>query len=79
MNRLQTLSKKTFLLFLLLFTSMLSFAQEDVEMADKFVADGKIYVVLAVVGVILGILFFGLFRLDRNIKKIEKQLTSKNI
>lgn len=49
-----------------------SFAQAQVEMADQFRADGKIYVVIAVLGIIfLGIMGY-LFSLDRKITKLEK-------
>ena len=49
-------------------------AQAQVEMADQFRADGKIYVVIAVVAVILTGIFVYLFRLDTKISKLEKQL-----
>lgn len=52
-----------------------AFAQNpsEVEMADKLRADGKIYVVVAVVTIILvGLLVF-LFLLDRKINRLEKQ------
>ena len=46
----------------------------EVEMADKLRADGKIYVVVAVLTVILtGIVIF-LFMLDRKLGRLEKQL-----
>jgi hypothetical protein len=51
-----------------------AFAQnpENVEMADQFRADGKIYVVVAVLSVILlGIVIF-LFALDRKLSRLEK-------
>jgi CcmD family protein len=49
-------------------------AQSTVEMADSFRADGKIYVVVAVVAVILFGIFFYLFRTERKLDKIEKTL-----
>ena len=53
----------------------LLFAQAaPVEMADSFRADGKIYVVVAVVGVILVGIFFYLFRTEQLLKKIEKSI-----
>ena len=42
------------------------------EMADKFRADGKIYVVVAVLVTILTGLFIYLARLDKKINKLEK-------
>ncbi|HVD97506.1 MAG TPA: CcmD family protein [Cytophagaceae bacterium] len=47
---------------------------QQVEMADDFRKDGKIYVVVAVVSIILAGLFVYLFLLDRKVGKIEKQL-----
>ena len=50
---------------------------QDVTMADTFRADGKIYVVVPIISVILGGLFPYLFSLDRKISKIEKSKASK--
>ena len=48
-------------------------AQNDVEMADTFRADGKIYVVVAILSIVFtGIVLF-LIRLDRKISRIEKE------
>jgi len=52
-------------------------AQTDttkVEMADGLRANGKIYVVVMVVLTILAGLIFYVVRLDRKIKKLEKEL-----
>jgi CcmD family protein len=49
-------------------------AQNEVEMADQFRADGKIYVVIAVISIILVGFFLYLFRLDRKITHLEKRL-----
>ncbi len=49
-------------------------AQAQVEMADQFRADGKIYVVIAVVAIILTGIFIYLFRLDRKITDLEKRI-----
>lgn len=63
--------------FLLLVSITLSFTASaqasDIEMADQFRADGKIYVVIAVVSVILIGLFAYLFRLERKIADLEKR------
>lgn len=63
-------------LFSLLFilASFVADAQAEVEMADQFRAEGKIFVVIAVIGIILAGLFVYLFRLDRKITKLEKRL-----
>ncbi|MBP6055398.1 MAG: CcmD family protein [Cytophagaceae bacterium] len=60
-----------------LFMALISFAgqaQAQVEMADQFRADGKIYVVIAVVAIILTGIFIYLFRLDRKITDLEKRI-----
>ena len=46
--------------------------KEVVEMADKMRADGKIYVVVAVILTILSGLILYLVRLDRKISKLEQ-------
>jgi hypothetical protein len=47
-----------------------------VEMADKFRADGKIYVVIAVLVTILLGLFLYIIRLDRKITRLEKDFNN---
>jgi CcmD family protein len=69
---------RTFLFFFsLLLTSFSVLAQEaaaPVEMADRLRADGKIWVVVAVIAVtFLGIVLY-LVRLDSKISKLEKDL-----
>jgi hypothetical protein len=47
-------------------------AVKSVEMADRFRADGKIYVVIAVlVTILLGLIAY-VMRLDRKISRLEK-------
>ena len=59
-----------------LLTSFNSFAQEEVQMADQMRADGKIWVVVAVIAIVfVGIIAY-LVLLDRKISKIEKSLLS---
>jgi hypothetical protein len=47
---------------------------QKVEMADRLRADGKIYVVVFVLGAILLGLILYVVRLDRKITKLEKDL-----
>jgi hypothetical protein len=47
---------------------------QQVEMADRFRADGKIYVVIFVLGAILLGLILYVIRLDRKITKLEKDI-----
>lgn len=63
---------KYLLVLLLLGITQLSIAQETVEMADAMRADGKIYVVVAVISIILTGLFVYLFTIDRKVSKLEK-------
>jgi CcmD family protein len=62
---------KAFLLLLLSFAA--SAQASDIEMADQFRADGKIYVVIVVVSVVLIGLFAYLFRLERKLADLEKR------
>lgn len=66
--------KKIISLLVVLFTSFNLFAQEEVQMADQMRADGKIWVVVAVIAIVfIGIITY-LVLLDRKISKIEKNL-----
>jgi len=50
---------------------------QDAEMADSFRAEGKIYVVVAIVVIVLAGLILYLFTLDRKISKLERMIASK--
>lgn len=63
--------RKMFTVIALLFFTMSTKAQ-DPEMADMMKANGKIYVVIAVMLTILAGLVLYLVRLDRKISKLEK-------
>ncbi|WP_254411054.1 CcmD family protein [Dyadobacter diqingensis] len=72
--------KKIILLFLtLLSLPQMLFAQaaDQVEMADKLRADGKIWVVVAVVAIVLAGIAINMFRVDSKVSKIEKELNIK--
>jgi len=49
----------------------------QIPMADAFRSDGKIYVVIAVMIIILAGLFVYLFRMEKDIKKLEKRIEEK--
>ena len=68
------MKKLLFSLVLLLFVSVLAFAQDNggVEMATDLRSSGKIYVVVAVLATIFIGLAFYLFSIDNRLKKIEK-------
>ena len=64
-------------LLALLLSSQNLMAQQTVEMADQLRADGKIWVVVAVIAVV----FFGiiayLVRLDSKLSKLERDITDQ--
>jgi hypothetical protein len=68
---------KYWLCAIILFLSNGSFAQE-VQMADTFRSEGKIYVVVAIILIVLAGLIIYLFSLDRKLTKIEKQIGGKH-
>ena len=78
---------KKYLIIFLLFLSLSAFAQDgaysiteedysntSVEMADTMRANGKIYVVVAVVMTVFAGLIFYTVVIDRKISKIEKEV-----
>ena len=70
---------KKFLLTISLFLlhqALLAQEKPTVEMADTMRSNGKIYVVVAVVLTILAMLIIYLFRIDRKISKLEKNINS---
>ena len=72
------MKKILFSLIFMLFTVQL-FAQDNgVEMADALRSNGKIYVVVTcIVIILLGLLAY-LFSMDKRLKKIEKENPTKN-
>ncbi|EMR02972.1 CcmD family protein [Cesiribacter andamanensis] len=50
------------------------YANQQVEMADQFRADGKIYVVVGIIVLILGGLLVYALVIDRRLSRLEKQL-----
>jgi K+-transporting ATPase A subunit len=69
---------KNMLGILLIVSSFSGKAQSEVEMADGMRADGKIYVVVAIILIVLAGLIFYLFMLDRKVKKLESLLSARN-
>jgi len=68
---------KTLLFVLGLLTSSSLFAQQEVAMADTMRSEGKIYVVVAVLLLILAGLVFYLFLMDRKISRLEEKISEK--
>ncbi len=68
--------KLLFTLIFILFSSGFAKAQE-VEMADAMRANGKIYVVVSIVSLILVGIVVYLFSLERKVSRLEKRLPEK--
>jgi hypothetical protein len=68
--------KKILSLLVTLLISANLFAQ-DPEMADALRTDGKIYVVVAVLSVMLAGILFYVVRLDQKITRLEKETYDK--
>lgn len=64
---------RNILLSVTFFLTALFTEAQEVQMADSFRSEGKIYVVIGVILLILAGLFFYLFTLDRKVKKMEKE------
>ncbi|MEJ1239098.1 CcmD family protein [Chryseolinea sp. T2] len=71
---MQSKLKYLFSIITLTCASFASQAQESVEMADAMRSNGKIYVVVGVILVIIAGLFTYLFSLDKKVTRIEKNL-----
>jgi uncharacterized integral membrane protein len=71
--------KKTNILLSLLLLAQLVLAQtQPVEMADQFRADGKIYVVVGVLLIVLVGLLAYVWSVDRKISRLEKEQKTNN-
>lgn len=70
--------KKLLLSLLLIVFNLAVFAQEknEVSMADQMRANGKIYVVVAVILTIFAGIIIYLIRLDRKMSRLEKNIHS---
>ena len=66
----------TFLILIAMCISTAAGAQ-DAEMADGMRSNGKIYVVVGIIVIVLAGLFTYLFMTDRKLTRIEKQLQEK--
>lgn len=71
------MKKYIFLIILQICFSLQAFAQAtEVEMADTMRSNGKIYVVVVVLGIILMGMIAYVIAVDRKISRIEKELDS---
>lgn len=78
--RMHTLIKRFPLALLLVFSHQLLAQQpisNQVEMADQLRADGKIWVVVAVIAAVFAGIIIYLIRLDRQISKLEEEMKNK--
>lgn len=67
------MARKISLLLFFLFLQLIALAQRpDVPMADGMRANGKIYVVVAIIVAIFAGIVLYLIRLDRKLTKLEK-------
>lgn len=71
-------TRKSGLALLALLIPTLLLAQQDVDMADALRTNGKIYVVVAIIVLILAGLIAYLVMLDRKITRLEKRLPDKH-
>jgi small neutral amino acid transporter SnatA (MarC family) len=73
---MKTIIKIVFTLLLILVNPLLQ-AQDVIEMADSMRADGKIYVVVAILSLIfIGLIAF-LISIDRKVSRLEKRFPTK--
>lgn len=61
----------------LLLSFIPSFAQKDVPMADALRSEGKIYVVVIMILIVLAGLIIYLFLMDKKVKKLEKMVSER--
>lgn len=66
--------KKLFSILALTICFVNGFAQNQPEMADTMRANGKIYVVVGVILIVLAGLFIYLFSIERKVKKLEDKI-----
>lgn len=66
--------KKLFSILALTICFVNAFAQNQPEMADTMRANGKIYVVVGVILIVLAGLFIYLFSIERKVKKLEDKI-----
>lgn len=65
--------KKKIFAFIFCLISTFALQAQNVEMAETFRGEGKIYVVVGVMLLLLIGLFIYLFRIERKVKKLENE------
>ncbi len=76
MNKIRFIS---LISFVLMSFSVLAQNTDQPVMADTFRAEGKIYTVVAVLGIVLSGMFVYLFLTERKLSKLEKQVNDKSL
>ena len=71
------MKKGIFLTLFTLLTTYLSAFSQEIEMADELRENGKIFVVVIVIGIIVLGLYAYLFYLDKQLSKLEKNSQEK--
>lgn len=61
----------------LLLSFIPTFAQQEVPMADQLRSEGKIYIVVIMILIVLAGLIFYLFLMDKKVKKLEKLVSER--
>ena len=69
---------KRILVIALVLVSVIANAQADVEMADGMRSEGKIYVVVGIILIVLTGLVVYLVTLDRKVRRLENLLGDRN-
>jgi len=69
---------KSILFTCLFFTMAIVASAQSVEMADTMRSEGKIYVVVVVVAIVISVISFYLIQLDRRIKRLENKIREEN-
>ena len=57
--------------------TLTAYGQDQVAMADQLRSEGKIYVVVAIILIVLAGLIFYLFLMDKKVKKLEKMVSER--
>ncbi len=65
--------KKAFLVIYITLFNITNLMAQEVEMADTMRSNGKIYVVVAVLCVVFGIITAYIMSVDRRLSKLEKE------
>lgn len=71
---MKKLFSKIILGIALILIASISFAQDKVEMADEMRSNGKIYVIVGIILIVLSGLIVYLFMMDRKVKRLERRL-----